>query len=122
MLDKEYFITLGSVRKVHSSVFYPPPKDCNSGKDGPECLRNIVLLRFDAIPNVKPIEIPAAQMNIDGMNKSKFLFLHFVEPFLSLKNLLWPLKMCLLNKLTNKTKQLKRFTKISKGHKRFRKV
>ena len=87
MLDKEYFITLGSVRKVHSSVFYPPPKDCKSGKDGPECMRNIVLLRFDAIPNVKPIDIPAAQMNIDGTNKSKFSFLHFLQPFLSLKNL-----------------------------------
>ena len=118
MLDKEYFITLGSVRKVHSSVFYPPPKDCKSGKDGPECLRNIVLLRFDAIPNVKPIDIPAAQMNIDGTNKSKFLFLHFVKPFWSLKNLFKPLKLIYLINWVIKQIRLKgwqSFKKVKKG-------
>ena len=47
---------------------------CHTGKEGPECMRNIVLLRFDKIHNVKPIDIPAAQMSIDGTKKFKFLF------------------------------------------------
>ena len=74
MLDKEKFEAYGAVRKVHSSVFFPPPKECHTGKEGPECMRNIVLLRFDEIPNVKPIDIPAAQMSIDGTKRFKFLF------------------------------------------------
>ena len=81
MLDKEKFETYGAVRKVHSSVFFPPPKECHTGKEGPECMRNIVLLRFDKIHNVKPIDIPAVQMNIDGAKKKKIYFDSFRNLF-----------------------------------------
>ena len=65
MYDKGRYINVGSYRKVHGNVFFPPPKECHQGNEGTECMRNLVLLRFDAIPNVRPIEIPAAPMNIE---------------------------------------------------------
>ena len=74
MLDKPYHAVGGNVRKVHPSVFYPPPTFC----DDAVCERNLVMLRFDPIPGVTPIRIPPAKPNTDG-NTFNFTIIQLTE-------------------------------------------